>query len=226
MDSPELHPLPPLTRQNFTQNHGNAEVGSTGDDEEEEFYSPRGSSGDPESSNGAGSGSRRAFESIAAANFGSRSSESSSCSCSSSNSGSPARSISISISPPVSLSPRSLKPKSPEPVVTQAPPPHPPPPPPPPLLSPFMTQLEFNRKSPCPSTSPSPPSSSPERGLNKNPDASPRLSNVSDRNPQSPARIDNPFQQQVSVPPPPPPPPPPRTLGNSNAFYTNRSANF
>ncbi|XP_060208684.1 formin-like protein 2 [Lycium barbarum] len=43
LGSPELMPLPPLPRQHF---HKNAEVGS-GEDNEEEFFSPRGSSGSP-----------------------------------------------------------------------------------------------------------------------------------------------------------------------------------
>nr|XP_016514303.1 PREDICTED: formin-like protein 1 [Nicotiana tabacum] len=50
--SPELRPLPPLPRQNFKQNHKNADsVGSPEDDEEQEFFSPGGSSGDIGSSN-------------------------------------------------------------------------------------------------------------------------------------------------------------------------------
>ncbi|OIT34034.1 formin-like protein 1 [Nicotiana attenuata] len=45
--SPELHPLPPLPRQNFKQNHKNADsVGSPEYAEEQEFFSPGGSSGD------------------------------------------------------------------------------------------------------------------------------------------------------------------------------------
>ncbi|XP_009759791.1 formin-like protein 1 [Nicotiana sylvestris] len=50
--SPELHPLPPLPRQNFKQNHKNADsAGSPEYAEEQEFFSPGGSSGDICSSN-------------------------------------------------------------------------------------------------------------------------------------------------------------------------------
>lgn len=50
LGSPELLPLPPLPRQHFRQarKNGATEVGYTGEDDEneEEFFSPRGSSGD------------------------------------------------------------------------------------------------------------------------------------------------------------------------------------
>lgn len=98
MDSPELQPLPPLSRQAAARNFG--EVGSVTEEEEEEFYSPGGSL------SGAGSGSRRVFATIKAEELDVRSSCSSTCSCSSSSSGSQARSQSISISPPISRSPR------------------------------------------------------------------------------------------------------------------------
>ncbi|XVF81334.1 hypothetical protein PTKIN_Ptkin15bG0147600 [Pterospermum kingtungense] len=114
MDSPELQPLPPLSRQNTGRNFRDGEVESV--TEEEEFYSPRGSLGGRESSIGTGSGSRRVFATIAV----NKSSESSStCSCSSSSSGSPPRSPSLSISPPGSLSPGRSDPKSPELVQVQ-----------------------------------------------------------------------------------------------------------
>ncbi|KAM7521929.1 hypothetical protein LguiA_011831 [Lonicera macranthoides] len=105
LDSPELRPLPPLSaglRQN-----------PAGDDEDDEFYSPRGSVGGRESSIDADSASRRAFAAVEAKNFEGISGSSSS-SYSSSTSGSPARSVSLSISPPVSLSPISSRTKSPE----------------------------------------------------------------------------------------------------------------
>ncbi|KAK8541632.1 hypothetical protein V6N13_137769 [Hibiscus sabdariffa] len=118
MYSPELHPLPPLSRQNTGRNFRDGEVESVTEDdgeveeeEEENFYSPRGSSGGRESFSGTGSGSRRVFTAIDVKTIES----SSACSCSSSSSGSPARSQSLSISPPVSLSPRRPDPKSPEP---------------------------------------------------------------------------------------------------------------
>ncbi|XWS47123.1 hypothetical protein CRYUN_Cryun14cG0125900 [Craigia yunnanensis] len=113
MDSPDLQPLPPLSRQNTGRNFRDGEVESV--TEEEEFYSPRGSLGGRESSSGTGSGSRRVFAVIAV-----KSSEcSGTCSCSSSSSGSPARSQSLSISPPVSLSPGRSDPKYPELVQVQ-----------------------------------------------------------------------------------------------------------
>ncbi|CAL5352887.1 unnamed protein product [Camellia sinensis] len=77
LDSPELHPLPPLGQQSFRRNYENADVGS----EDEEFYSPRGSSGGHESSIDTGSASRRTFAAVTAAeNFDVRSSEESSSS--------------------------------------------------------------------------------------------------------------------------------------------------
>ncbi|XVF32008.1 hypothetical protein REPUB_Repub17cG0044300 [Reevesia pubescens] len=109
MDSPELQPLPPLSRQNTSRNFREGEVEAV-TEEEEEFYSPRGSLGGRESSGGTGSGSRRVFAAIAVKSIESGST----CSCSSSSSGSPARSQSLSISPPVSLSPGRSDTKSPE----------------------------------------------------------------------------------------------------------------
>ncbi|XP_059659963.1 formin-like protein 1 [Cornus florida] len=200
LDSPELHPLPPLSRQH---NYGNADVGSGGDEEDEEFYSPRGSPTGHESSIGTGSASRRVFANVAVENFDRRSCGlSSSSSYSSSSSGSPTRSISISISPPVSLSPISSRPKSPELVAVQAVPPPPRPPPPPPV----MIQLADKRNS----ASTSPSSSSSEGSLEERLDSSPRKSNVSDQNVESPARIGSTIQRPVavSVPTPPPMPPP------------------
>ncbi|GMI85698.1 hypothetical protein HRI_002239100 [Hibiscus trionum] len=120
MYSPELRPLPPLSRQNTGRNFRDGEVDSVTEDdgdEEEEFYSPRGSLGGRESSTGTGSESRRVFTAIDVKT--NESSSSSTCSCSSSSSGSPARSQSLSISPPVSSSPRRPDPKSPEPVHIQ-----------------------------------------------------------------------------------------------------------
>ncbi|KAA8550508.1 hypothetical protein F0562_002192 [Nyssa sinensis] len=212
LDSPELRPLPPLSGRHLQQNYRNADVGSDGEEEDEEFFSPRGSSGCPESSIGTGSASRRALEGIVVENF-ERSSESSSSSYSYSNSDSPARSISVSITPPVSLSPRNSRPKSPELVAFQAAPllsPPPPTRPPPPPPAPVSTLLANKRNS----TSPSPSSSSsPERDLEKSQDSSPKISNVSEQNAESPTRISSTIQQPVNVsvrPPPPPPPPPPR----------------
>ncbi|XXG89408.1 hypothetical protein AAC387_Pa12g1411 [Persea americana] len=55
LGSPELHPLPPLARRNY----GNA-TGAGSEEEDEEFYSPRGSS----SPAGTGSNSRRVFPAV------------------------------------------------------------------------------------------------------------------------------------------------------------------
>ncbi|XP_027336174.1 formin-like protein 1 [Abrus precatorius] len=125
MDSPELQPLPPLARQ---ASRLRDEVTAMAEEEEEEFYSPRGSLNGREGSIGTGSCSRRVFSTIAGENFvGRSSSESTSSSYSSSSSASPDCSHSISLSPPVSISPRRSQPKSPENAVTH----HSPPPPPP-----------------------------------------------------------------------------------------------
>ncbi|KAK4268118.1 hypothetical protein QN277_024818 [Acacia crassicarpa] len=117
MDSPELQPLPPLARQALLQQSGaeRYDVGSTRttDEEEEEFYSPKGSLGGRDSSSATGSGSRTVFAANAGENIGGRSCDSGSTSFSST-SGSPDRSHSASLSPPVSLSPKRSQPKSPE----------------------------------------------------------------------------------------------------------------
>uniref|UniRef100_A0A0R0J001 Formin-like protein n=1 Tax=Glycine max TaxID=3847 RepID=A0A0R0J001_SOYBN len=104
MDSPELQPLPPLARQTSRLRE---ESTATVEDDEEEFYSPRGSlNNGREGSAGAGSGSRRVFNAIAGENLvGRSSSESSTSSYSSSSSASPDRSHSISLSPPKKQTP-------------------------------------------------------------------------------------------------------------------------
>lgn len=239
LDSPELRPLPPLSTQTYNQRR-NPEQGSRAEDEYEEFYSPRGSLGGRESSIGTGSASRTAFAAVQLEDFaGLCSSSSSSYSSSSSASGSPIRSVSLSISPPVSLSPKASRPKSPELVAVQtALPPRDPPTP----FShdPLANQKESRSPSLSPSRSPSPPSStSPERIYSRSRDSSPRTSNFSDNILDSPVQtsfpgtdsfpsppspppisISNQPAQAVSVPeppvppisvprPPPPPPPPP-----------------
>lgn len=229
-DSPELRPLPPLAGQNLRRTYGNADVGSAADEEDEEFYSPRGSLGGRESSIGTGSASRRAFAAVGVDKLGHSSSTSSSSS--SSGSDSPVRSVSPSISPPVSLSPKISRPKSPELVALQttfAPSS------PPPQLSFFNGPLIQQKLSPSPSPSPtvsqspspSPPSSSsPERVYSRSRESSPTLSNASDHILESPVIIRRIAEQNVpasipaaaaapppappvSIPPPPPPPPPP-----------------
>ncbi|CBI24709.3 unnamed protein product, partial [Vitis vinifera] len=110
LSSPELRPLPPLPRQNFRHSFRNADVGSFGDDDEdEEFFSPRGSS----SPVGAGSSSRRTFPMVEAENYRSRSVDSRTPSYPSSNSASPTSSTSNSPSPPLNSSPEISKSKLP-----------------------------------------------------------------------------------------------------------------
>lgn len=172
MDSPELLPLPRLHGHGFGLNYTNAERELVGDEEAEEFYSPRGSTG-------TGSASRRAFAAIDAENFGGSSSSSSSCSSSSSGSGSPRRSVSLSISPPQSLSPKSSIPKSPELVAVQTIP-----------RAPTLIQMQsVNARD---SQSPSLASSfSPERDSMRSVESSPRISGIWDQNIDSPVRINN-----------------------------------
>ncbi|XP_010242489.1 PREDICTED: formin-like protein 1 [Nelumbo nucifera] len=177
LGSPELHPLPPLSQQSFRQKHKNAD-GSTTADEEEEFYSPRSSTGGKESLTATGSSSRRVHQAVSVENFGSRSSNSSTPSYPSSDSAS--RTPSMSNSPsPVSLSSRSLKSKLPDFVATLPPPPQPPPPPPRP-----MTPSPPKRKPP----SPSPPSSPPVRDSKIITHSPVRISDL-EKNPRSPTRI-------------------------------------
>uniref|UniRef100_A0A5B6ZW66 Formin-like protein n=1 Tax=Davidia involucrata TaxID=16924 RepID=A0A5B6ZW66_DAVIN len=201
LGSPELHPLPPLPRQNFRQNHRNAEVGAFVDDEddgEEEFFSPRGSSGGRGSPVGIGSGSRRGFQPVKAENFGSRSSNSRTASYPSSNSASPTHSMSSSPSMPLNLSPRSLRSKSPDSVVDFPAPSRPPPAIPPESMTPSP-----------PKSKPLSPSSPPEKISGNSPG---RISDVSGQNRPSLVRKNSVSGQYVAIklPPPPPPPPPPR----------------
>ncbi|GMH02420.1 hypothetical protein Nepgr_004259 [Nepenthes gracilis] len=148
LDSPELQPLPPLGQR---QSYWNAEAA------EEEFYSPRGSASGRGSS---GSGSQRVLAAVQTENLANNEN---SFSSSSSSTCSPARSISVSISPPVSNSPKSSKPKTPELVEMQQAPFA--------VSSPPLPPLSFLL---------SPPDSSPERGLEKiKEEESPLLSNAS-----------------------------------------------
>ncbi|XP_015865605.2 formin-like protein 1 [Ziziphus jujuba] len=171
MESPELRPLPPLARQTSQVNCCNGEEGSTVDDEEE-FYSPRGSSGWRESFSGTGSGSRRVLTAMAGENSDGRTSGSSSCSCSSSSS--PRLSHSVSLSSPASLSPRRPEPSSPELSVL-------------PASSPPLTSMANETRSPLTSPSLSPLSSSPERVLEKIRTSSLGQSNVSHGDARSPS---------------------------------------
>ncbi|XP_057957029.1 formin-like protein 1 [Malania oleifera] len=202
LGSPELHPLPPLPRQNFRRNSRNAKEGFLSDgDEDEEFFSPRGSSGDRESPSGIGSSSRRVFEAVGAENFGIRSSNSRSPSYPSSLSASSTHSSNNSPSPPLNLSPRSSKSRSPDSVIKFPAPPLRPPPPPP----------QRQRTPSPPSSSPSPPFSPPTIELGEPHDSPVRISDVSWQSQLSPERFQILPNQSVSTkqPPPPPPPPPP-----------------
>ncbi|KAI3760311.1 hypothetical protein L1987_50705 [Smallanthus sonchifolius] len=162
--SPELRPLPPLSGSLGGRGQTVMQNGGYETSEFEAFYSPN-------ASDGGGRATATAAGNYQARRSGSRSSSS----YSSSSSGSPARSISLSISPPVSLSPRTSRMKSPDLVaIHTAPPSRPAPPPPPPLTI-----------------------RSPEVGLSKDSfESSPRLSNSSN---------DQNFPPMKIPPPPPPP---------------------
>nr|GMD15709.1 formin-like protein 1 [Ipomoea batatas] len=183
LESPELRPLAPLHGESFERNYGNTELGSEADEEDDVFYSPKGSLGDRESSIGTGSASRRAFSAVEVENFEpSGPSSSSSSSSSGSGSGSPKKSVSLSISPPVSLSPNNSRPKSPESVTIQTAPPRqlPPPPPPPPV---YVAHWVYARESESPSPA---SSSSPERASRRSLDSSPGTSGIWDQSLKSP----------------------------------------
>ncbi|EPS68181.1 hypothetical protein M569_06587, partial [Genlisea aurea] len=225
MESPELQPLPPLNAQQSCRRNfrNNAEAASSKDDEDEVFYSPRGSL----SAIGTGSASRRAFTSVRVENFDACSSNSSSI-YSSTTSGSVSGGSREERSGSLSLSPenlRNLMPKSPDLIEIQniAPPP--------------QHRLMTLPREMMESVSPSPPSSSsPGIFSGGSEESSPRISSSSDQNLKSPVRItfpsnatptkgnspvsSSPSPQVVLasppaipvVPPPPPPPPLPEKL--------------
>ncbi|KAL5703448.1 hypothetical protein ACHQM5_028538 [Ranunculus cassubicifolius] len=205
LGSPELHPLPPLSRHNFRRNGG-----LVGSEDDEEFYSPRGSSADETAGRESpdnltttnGSSSRRVFAGV---NFEHRSSTSSdnpsyptSDSASSpvrlaSNDSSPRnRTISRSNSSASTiLSSRSSKLNYPVAVKIAPPPPTPPPPPPRP-----MTPSPPKRKPPPMSPPYSPPNL--QRGSHI-PLVFPKASH-------SVSAINSGAMRQTPPPPPPPPP--------------------
>lgn len=197
MGSPELKPLPPLPKHSFTQSYGSVGVASSGNDEddegeEEEFFSPRGSSGRKDSPVRTGSSSRRMFN---GENFGSRSFNSRTASYPCSDSASPTITVSNSASPALNLSPSSLKSKSPDSVINfpaQIPVPV--------LVRPIVTTvppLSFSSSS----------SSSSERGSGNTQNSPARTSDVSVQSKGSPRIIPG---VPVKLRPPPPPPPPPQ----------------
>ncbi|CAN6540552.1 unnamed protein product [Malus baccata var. baccata] len=125
LGSPELKPLPPLPKHNFRLSFKNSQLGS--DDDEEEFFSPRGSSASPKHGSGRITSPDRVFKAVDGVNIGSRSFNSRTASYPCSKSASPASSWSHTVSPALNLSPRSLKSKSPDLVINFSAPSRPPP---------------------------------------------------------------------------------------------------
>lgn len=184
LGSPELLPLPPLPRQHFrqTRKNGATEVGSPGEDDEneEEFFSPRGSSGDKGSPSQAISSSHAASPYEVPIQTQNRFPYS--------NSNSPSESSLNSPSGEFNLSPRSLTSKSPDSLVNFLAPPR------------FIPAQTFRGFS-------SPPLTSGDTHNSPSivSDSSARISESSLRNLGG-------FGSYVSIklPPPPPPAPPPR----------------
>ncbi|XP_065860807.1 formin-like protein 2 [Euphorbia lathyris] len=202
LGSPELKPLPPLPKYNYTPTYRSGEVlvGSYKEDEaesdteEEEFFSPRGSSSRKGSPVRVESSSRHEFPGIQGDNFGSRSFNSRTASYPISNSCSPSNSIPSSSSPASNLSPspRSTKSKSPETIISF---------PAPPLQSLKRSPLSMSLSS-----------SSSGRYSGNSHNSPHRNSGFLGYSNQSPARLEsvNGSFVPTKLPPPPPPPPPPR----------------
>ncbi|PNS94670.1 hypothetical protein POPTR_017G009900v4 [Populus trichocarpa] len=200
LGSPELRPLPPLPRHNYTPTYRSGEVLVSSSkeedevdrdtDEEEEFFSPRGSSGRKETSHESpvrvDSSSRREIQGEV---FGSRSFNSRTASYPESNFCSPSKSVSSSVSPVSNSSLRSGESKSPETIIS------------------FPAPVQSIKRS-------SPPISSSSSGRDSGEMQSSLERNLdfSGQNEQVPVRIESASKQFVPVklPPPPPPPPPPR----------------
>ncbi|KAJ6677568.1 FORMIN-RELATED [Salix viminalis] len=197
LGSPELRPLPPLPRYNHTPTYRSGEVlvRSSKEDEvdsenEEEFFSPRGSSGRKEANHESpvrvDSSSRRVMQGIQGEIFGSRSFNSRTASYPISNSFSPSKSVSSSVSPVSYSSHRSGKSRSPD-IITGIPAP-----------------VQSIKQS-SPSISPS----SSGRNSGETLNSLERNSFFSGQNEQVPVS----FGKQsvpLKLPPPPPPPPPSR----------------
>ncbi|KAJ8755168.1 hypothetical protein K2173_018966 [Erythroxylum novogranatense] len=120
LGSPELKPLPPLPKHNYTPSYRSGEVlvsshneDDSDTEEDEEFFSPRGSSGRKESLHEnpvpLGSSSNREFQVIQGEIFGSKSFNSRAASQPHSNSSSPENSVSTSLSSMSNSSPKSIK---------------------------------------------------------------------------------------------------------------------
>jgi hypothetical protein len=203
LGSPELRPLPPLPRHNYTPTYRSGEVLVSSSkeedevdrdtDEEEEFFSPRGSSGRKETSHESpvrvDSSSRREIQGTQGEVFGSRSFNSRTASYPESNFCSPSKSVSSSVSPVSNSSLRSGESKSPETIIS------------------FPAPVQSIKRS-------SPPISSSSSGRDSGEMQSSLERNLdfSGQNEQVPVRIESASKQFVPVklPPPPPPPPPPR----------------
>ncbi|KAH8484455.1 hypothetical protein H0E87_028789 [Populus deltoides] len=203
LGSPELRPLPPLPRHNYTPTYRSGEVLVSSSkeedevdrdtDEEEEFFSPRGSSGRKETSHESpvrvDSSSRREIQGTQGEVFGSRSFNSRTASYPESNFCSPSKSVSSSVSPVSNSSLRSGESKSPETIIS--------------FPAPFQS---IKRSSPPIS------SSSSRRDSGEMQSSLERNLSFSGQNEQVPVRRESASKQFVPVklPPPPPPPPPPR----------------
>ncbi|WCJ21877.1 Formin-like protein 2 [Euphorbia peplus] len=191
LGSPELKPLPPLPKHNYTPTYRSGEVlvrsckedDAESDTEGEEFFSPRASSGQKGSPVRVESSSRCDFPGD---NFGSRSFNSRTASYPHSNSCSPSNSIPSSSSPASNSSPRSTKPKSPESIIIFPAPP-----------------LQCLKKSPLSVSLSSSWSSqnSPHRNSG--------FLGYCNQSPVRPESV-NGSNAPAKLPPPPPPPPPPR----------------
>ncbi|XP_011006468.1 PREDICTED: formin-like protein 2 [Populus euphratica] len=198
LGSPELRPLPPLPRHNYTPTYRSGEVlvSSSKEDEvdsdieEEEFFSPRGSSGRKEANHEipvrVDSSSRRVIQGIQGEIFGSRSFNSRTASYPLSNSFSPSKSVSSSVSPVSNSSHRSGKSQSPDTIIN------------------FLAPVQYIKQS-SPSISPS----SSGRNSGETPNSQDRNSGFPGQNEQVPESVGKQFVP-LKLPPPPPPPPPSR----------------
>ncbi|XP_061949302.1 formin-like protein 2 [Populus nigra] len=198
LGSPELRPLPPLPRHNYTPTYRSGEVlvSSSKEDEvdsdteEEEFFSPRGSSGRKEANHESlvrvDSSSRRVIQGIQGEIFGSRSFNSRTASYPLSNSFSPSKSVSSSVSPVSNSSHRSGKSRSPDTIIS------------------FPAPVQSIKQS-SPSISPS----SSGRNSGETLNSQERNSGFSVQNEQVPVSVGKQFVPP-KLPPPPPPPPPSR----------------
>lgn len=198
LGSPELRPLPPLPRHNYTPTYRSGEVLVTSskedevdsDTEEEEFFSPRGSSGRKEANHESlvrvDSSSRRVIQGIQGEIFGSRSFNSRTASYPLSNSFSPSKSVSSSVSPVSNSSHRSGKSQSTDTIIS------------------FPAPVQSIKQS-SPSISPS----SSGRNSGETLNSQERNSGFSGQNEQVPVSVGKQFVPP-KLPPPPPPPPPSR----------------